>query len=344
MKNKKRWKLHEQAKLFKRLGLLLNRGYSLATAIEFLCVYVNDEKKKDLQFILRTLKQGAPFFNTFQTLQFSKEGLSYIYFAEKYGDLAKGLFNAGNMLEMKEKFRKNTEKVIRYPLFLLFLLMLIIAAMQEVLVPQFIQLYQSMSLPQSKVISMIISIQSSLPFIVLMVFIVIILLSIAYFLHFRKKTAIGKYSFFCKFPLIRYVVKKYNTYFFSFHFGNLLENGLSINDALSVFIKQGHIPFFQEEGERIREFLLEGDDLATIIKNTVYYDKELATVIIHGQANGILSKELLEYSSLVLDEFEETFTFWLRILQPTMISLIGIFIITLYISIMLPIYGMMQSL
>lgn len=344
MKIKKEWKIKDQAKLFSRLGHLLNRGYSLSTAIEFLMLYVNDEKKKDLQFILLKLKQGGPFFSSFHTLQFSKDGLSYIYFAEKYGDLAKGLLNAGKILEMKETYKKNTTKVIRYPLFLLLFLVMIIAAMQKVLIPQFVHLYQSMNLPQSKLISFIIYIKSSFPVIGLVLLIIFFAVAFTFFLIYRKRTVIDQYIFLCRVPFLRYVVKKYNTYFFSFHLGNLLENGMSINEALTVFEQQKQLIFFQEEAKRIRACLLEGDQLAAILKNTTYYDKVLATVILHGQANGILSSELMEYSSLIIDEFEETFTFWLRILQPSIMLFIGLFVVLLYLAVMLPIYGMIQTI
>jgi competence protein ComGB len=111
-----------------------------------------------------------------------------------------------------------------------------------------------------------------------------------------------------------------------------------------VFEQQNQFLFFQEEAKRLRGCLLEGDQLATILKNTSYYDKELATVILHGQANGILSSELMEYSNLIIDEFEETFTFWLRILQPAIMMFIGLFVVLLYVAIMLPIYGMIQTI
>lgn len=344
MKIKKRWKIKDQAKLFCRLGHLLDRGYSLSTAIEFLMLYVNDEKKKDLEFIILKLKQGSPFFTAFHTFQFSNDGLSIIYFAEKYGDLAKGLLNAGKILEMKEAYKKNITKVFRYPLFLLILLVVLITAMQKVLIPQFVQLYQSMNLPQSKIISFILYIKTFFPIIGLILLIIFFVLLLTYFFIYRKRTVIDRYSFLSRVPFVGYVVKKYNTYFFSFHLGNLLDNGMSINEALTVFEQQKTFVFFLEEAKRLRACLLEGDQLAVILKNTNYYDKELATVILHGQANGILSSELIDYSHLILEEFEETFTFWLRILQPAIMIFIGLFIVLLYLAVMLPIYGMIQTI
>lgn len=344
MKIKKRWKIKDQAKLFCRLGHLLDRGYSLSTAIEFLMLYVNDEKKKDLGFIILKLKQGSPFFTSFQTLQFSNDGLSIVYFAEKYGDLAKGLLNAGKILEMKEAYMKNMIKVIRYPLFLLLFLVMLLATMQKVLIPQFVQLYQSMNIPQSKIISFIIYIKSSSPVIGLILLTLFLVIILTYSFIFRKKPVINQYIFLCRVPFVSYVVKKYNTYFFSFHLGNLLDNGMSINEALTVFEQQKPFVFFQEEAKRLRACLLEGDQLAAILKNTTYYDNELATVILHGQANGMLSSVLIEYSNLIIDEFEETFTFWLRILQPAIMLLIGLFVVLLYMAVMLPIYGMIQTI
>ncbi|NSL50351.1 competence type IV pilus assembly protein ComGB [Calidifontibacillus erzurumensis] len=344
MRKRKKWTLIDQAKLFERLGHLLQRGYPLLTALEFLMLYVNDEKRKDLRFILQHLKQGTPFYLSFQSLQFSNEGLGYLYFAEKYGDLPNGLLHAGKMLKLKDTYVKNTMKMMRYPLFLIILLLGAFIVMQQVVIPQFLQLYESLNLPQSKFITLLIAFKSISPFLGITFFFLCAAIGFYYQFYFRSLTAIEQNKILCKIPLVKYFIKKYNTYFFAFHFGNLVENGLSINETLSVFQSQSQIQFFQEEASRIRSFLVEGDDLADILKNTIYFDKELATVIIHGQANGILARELLEYSRLIIDEFEESFTWWLRILQPTIMAAIGGMIIALYLSIMLPLYGTIQNM
>lgn len=344
MKIKGRWKIKDQAKLFHQLGYLLNKGYTLATALEFLILHMPNEKKQDLQFILLQLKQGVPFFNVFDPLYFSSEGLSFIYFSEKYGELAAGLVNAGKMLEKKQRYKEQTEKIMRYPLFLMFILILLIIMMQNVLLPQFIQLSESMDLPQSNFISTVLFLKSFFPSMLLIVISMISVAFLIYFFYFRRKTLIEQKILLCKFPFIRFIVQKYNTYFFSFHLGNLLENGLSINEALSVFENQNQIGFFQEEAERIRTFLLEGEQLETILKSTTYYDKELATIIIHGQANGILPSELLDYSRLIMEKFEETLKGWLKVLQPAMLLLVGVMVVLMYLAVMLPIYGMLQTL
>lgn len=344
MKTKKRWKIQDQAKLFTRLGQLLERGYSLPTALEFIMLNETEARKRDLQLILEKLTQGSPLYTTFDMLHFSNEGLSYIYFSEKYGELANGLLNAGGMLNKKEIYRKKVGKLVRYPLFLIVFIWILFSIMQEVLIPQFIQLYESMNLPPSKIILFISFLKSLFPTFLITCCLLMLLSISFYYFNYRKKSPITKQIFLCKFPVIKYIVKKYNTYFFSFHFGNLLGSGFSINDAFTVFMEQNHSTFYKEEANRIRMLLLEGEKLESILKASSYYEQELATVIIHGQANSILPDELLVYSKLILDEAEETLKLWLRVLQPTIIIFVGIGVVLMYLAVMLPLFNMIQTL
>lgn len=340
----KKWKIVDQAKLFCRLGLLLERGYSLTTALEFIMLNEANDRKRDFQLILEMLTQGTPLYSVFNSFQFSNEGLSYIYFAETYGDLADGFLNAGKMLEKKEDYKRKIGKLIRYPVFLAFFIGILFSMMQKILIPQFIQLYESMNLPPSNILLFISFLESSTPlFIFICCFFLLIPISY-YFFAFRKKPPISKQILLCKIPIIRFFVRKYNTYFFSFHFGNLLGSGFAINDAIKVFNEQNHSMFYKAEASRIRMLLLEGERLENILRATSYYERELATVIVHGQANSILSDELLVYSKLILEEAEDTFQFWMSVFQPAIIIFLGIGVVLMYLAVMLPIFRMIQTL
>ncbi|WP_017755769.1 competence type IV pilus assembly protein ComGB [Calidifontibacillus oryziterrae] len=343
MKANKVWKLQEQSKLFCRLGQLMQRGYSLPTALEFLMLNETKAKKQDLCIIIEMLKQGSPLHVVFQMVNFSKEGLSFIYFSEKYGELAIGLLNAGKMLAKKDLYRKKIAKLVRYPMFLLAFISILFGMMQQILIPQFIQLYESMNIPPSKLFMVFIGINSSFPLLIGICCVILLLIICFYLYKFRKSSPIEKQAFLCKLPLLNYFIKKYHSYFLSFHIGGLLRNGFSINDALVVFAEQNHIKFYKAEANRIRMLLLEGESLENILRETSYYERDLAAVIVHGQANSILSDELLVYSKLLLEQVEEAFSLTLRIIQPAIIILIGIGVVLMYLAIMLPLFTMIQS-
>jgi competence protein ComGB len=343
--NKKRaWTLKEQSIFFKRLGYLLQRGYSLSTAIEFLRLHHSKKKKEDLNTILIKLKQGTPFFEVLRTIGFSSDGLSYIFFAVKHGELSSGLLNAGELLEKKLSYKSKLVTVMRYPLFLIFFVLLLSVMMQTILLPQFMSLHESISLPQSRIMTLIVLLQFDLPFLAFAFLVILLFIYIGYQLLFKDKNPIDKQRFLCRIPIVRTVTSKYNTYFLSFHLGTLLASGLSINEALSVFEEQNHLLFFRDESKRIRKFLIEGEQLENILKATSYYEKECSVIIVHGQANGILAKELLDYSQLIIEQLENTFKMWLRILQPAIITFVGLLVILMYMAVMLPLYGMMQTL
>ncbi|WP_102345601.1 competence type IV pilus assembly protein ComGB [Bacillus sp. Marseille-P3661] len=343
--NRGKWPVKDQAIFLKRLSYLLQKGYTLSTAIEFLKLYQSRNRKDDLELIVLNLKQGTPFFDVLSFLGFSSDALSYIFFAVKHGDLETGLLQAGEFLDKKIAYKNKLVAVMRYPLFLLVFVGILLAIMQDILLQQFISLQESIDdLPQSRIINTAMLLQLDFAQISLAILIFSLFLFTFYWFYFRRKQPIEKQLFLCKLPVLRKITSKYNTYFFSFHLGTLLGSGLSINDALSVFEEQDHLLFFNAESKRIRKFLLEGEQLEKILKVTPYYEDELSTIIIHGQANGLLVNELLDYSQIVIDRLEGSFKLWLRLLQPMVIIFVGLLVILMYLAIMLPLYGMMQTL
>ncbi|PGV93433.1 type II secretion system F family protein, partial [Bacillus cereus] len=85
---KKTWSLSEQLVLLKRLGVLLEKGYSLLQALEFLRFQLPLEKKVQLQHMIEGLKEGRSLHDSFHQLMFHQEMLSYLFYAEKHGDIS----------------------------------------------------------------------------------------------------------------------------------------------------------------------------------------------------------------------------------------------------------------
>lgn len=62
---KKTWSLSNQVVLLKRLGELLEKGYSLLQALEFLQFQLPVEKKVQLQSMVEGLKDGKSLHDSF---------------------------------------------------------------------------------------------------------------------------------------------------------------------------------------------------------------------------------------------------------------------------------------
>ena len=341
---KAKWKEHEQVYLLKKLGEMLEKGYTLSEAFELVMFYQPLKQKEQLRKCLAKLSQGKSLSSSFKGLHFRDSILSYLFFAEKYGNLEFGLKQSSQLLLKQIELKQKVLKLLRYPIFLMMIVCLMIYFIQSFLFPQFSNLYASMSIPLPPMTKVMFIFPKYLPYLFLFICTVGIGFFIYYFFHFRYLSASLRMKRLLKIPLFNHLIKKLLTYYFSFQLGALLKGGLSIIDSLSVFKEQNHLPFFKEEAAQLSIKLKEGERFTNIIEERVFYDHELAVVINHGQANGLLFKELENYSEFLLEQIEMKLHRFLTFIQPIVFLGVGGLITFMYLSIMIPIFNMINTL
>jgi competence protein ComGB len=344
MRRKKKWSLEKQGTFLLRLGKLLDKGYSLAQAIEFLGIQQSSAQREELQQCLLQLRSGVPLHEALQKIYFPAETIGYLFFAEQHGNLAQGLCEAGNMLLLKARYINRLKRLSSYPLFLLFFMITMLILIQQVLFPQFAHLSSSFYTEGSFLSSSFIHAFSLLPNVFISFLLFILFLIILYFIGFKHLHPATQMKCYLAIPFVRRLVVLYHSQLFALQFSNLLNGGLSVYEALQVFEKQTNLPILQLEADMIKKQLAKGEKLDCIIQSRKYYEKELALVIRHGQSNGELAKELLHYSQFVLQRMEETLESWLRVVQPLLFSFIGLLVVLMYLAILLPMFQVINHL
>jgi competence protein ComGB len=341
---KRKWSLEEQGMFLLRLGKLLDKGYSLSQAIEFLEIQQPPSRRNDLQQCLLKLRAGLSLHEVLQHIHFHSEALGYLFFVEKQGNLAYGLREAGKMLLIKVRYINRLRRISSYPLFLLCFMMVMLTFIQHILFPQFIHLSSSFHADRSSAANALIGIVSTVPSIFLITFLFVLCLIPAYLIWFKKLAPSIQMDILLKIPFIRTLAVLYHSQLFALQFSNLLNGGLSVYESLQVFEKQKNLPFLRAEAVVIKEQLAKGEKLDYIIRSRKYYEKELALVIRHGQSNGELAKELFHYSQFVLQRIEEKLEKWLRIIQPLLFSFVGLLVVLMYLAILLPMFQVINDL
>ncbi|PEE90904.1 competence protein ComG, partial [Bacillus cereus] len=87
-------------------------------ALEFLRFQLPIEKKVQLQHMIEGLKEGRSLHDSFHQLMFHQEMLSYLFYAEKHGDISFALQQGSALLYKKDKYRKDMMKIMQYPMLL----------------------------------------------------------------------------------------------------------------------------------------------------------------------------------------------------------------------------------
>lgn len=341
---RKTWKLKDQAQLLKRLGEMTEGGYTLLDGIRLMELQMNERQVADLADAITRLREGAPFYQVLKSLSFHKEAVGICYFAEIHGELPASMIQSGELLERKIAQADQLKRVLRYPLFLIFTVAVMFYMLQAVIIPQFSGIYQSMNMETTRSTDMLFAFFQHIDLVIILLALFAAGIGLYYWLVFKKKSPARQMLIWVRIPLVGNLVRLFNSYFFSLQLSSLLQSGLSIYDSLNAFKHQTFLPFYRCEAEQVIERLKAGESIETAICESPYYETDFSKVISHGQLSGHLDRELFTYSQFILQRLEHKAQKWTGILQPMIYGFVAAMILIVYLSMLLPMYQMMNQM
>lgn len=341
---KKKGSTDEQIQFIKRLGELLSKGYEMEQALQFLQVQASKELHADMEYMRNELKRGSSVCNSLNSLQLAGEIQSFIYFYEEQGRLAEGLVEAAQLAQKRAVIKKQFQKLLRYPLFLLWGTIIALMVVNQFIVPHFKSLFQTMQNSPPLLTQLFFSFLTVFPYISISLIAVGVISVYTIIRKYRTKTAHEKMALLLKMKQSKIVVQQLVSYFFSMQLCRLLSTGMTIQQALFIFEKQNFLEFFRHEAQVMRTALTKGETLFTYINTQHYYTSELAIIIENGMKTGKVAEDLQYYSQWLFQEIEDTIQKRMAIMQPFLLIGIGGFILILFLVVMLPMYEMIDSM
>jgi competence protein ComGB len=340
----KNWSLAEQGNFLKKMGELLERGYSYSEAVESIFHQMPIKKHRELHRGLDKLKAGEPLYKVLTDLKFQNDLIGYIYFADKHGGMLEAISEGSKLALNKNLTIVKLKKILYYPLFMFIMTNILLLFVQQTLLPQYLILFNSMGVEVNTFTKVVTSFGNILPQLLILFLVIILLLFIVYFIYFRKLPIIQQRRYLVKIPIAGSSLRLIQTQYFSLQLGYLLTGGLSVHEALQLFVSAPRNEFYRALSVVITERLKTGENLSHILAETNLFEPELPLIISHGQTNGRLDKELIFFSQNCLNKLEETMEKSLKQVQPVLYGVIAILVISMYLSIMIPMFKLMNGL
>ncbi|WP_059171123.1 competence type IV pilus assembly protein ComGB [Bacillus sp. FJAT-27445] len=341
---KRSWPLKEQAEFLKKAGELLQRGYHISEAIESISCQLPETRKLDLTDCLNSLKNGIPFHAALEKMGFNKELTGYVFFAEKHGNFAEAALEGSKALLTRDRDTRKLMKLMYYPLLLFLFTSILLIFVQKSLLPRFSLLFDSMGLKANLFTIIISSFAEALPVIGFMFAAVILLGAILYHSWFKKLQILIQRKLILRVPFAGSLQRILQTHYLSIQLSYLLSGGLSVYEALSFFVENREQEFYSSVGLLIKGQLAGGERLDAILASLPYFEKELPMVVRHGQDNGRLGEELRFYSQNCMVRLEARIEKLTSVIQPTMFLVIALLVVSIYMSILLPMFHMMDGI
>ena len=242
------------------------------------------------------------------------------------------------------KAKKRLIKTLQYPVALISIFLFILTILNITVIPQFQQLYETMNVKLSTFQNLLTLITTRLP---KLTFIFIFISGIAFFITYKFYYYLPiekKLKSILKIPMINTYYKIYRTYQLSNQLSLFYRNGTSLqqivhiyrNDQYNDFLKFLCYYHFKEANKVL--------PLTFILMNLKCFQNDLIKFIEQGEKNEKLDIELKLYSQMLLQQFEEKVLKQTKFIQPIIFFILGIFIVSLYLVIMLPMFELMQTI
>ena len=330
------WTLSLQQKFLTRFSQLLQNGFSISDALNIMATLF---KKQAIQPMIDACSRGQHFADTLEESQFETRIIYMIRCSEQAGALLQGLQKAANYSDFHLKNRSELFKKIRYPLTLFALMSLILIVVFTLFIPKIKSFYQSFnlsgdsSLLQGVILIMIITF-------ILLALLALLIFCILHIQHFGFQTRVKSLLF--RIPLIRPLIQKIFSYYFSSQWLIFLNCGLSLKDSLNMMIQFETIPFIRLIIEDLHAQFEAGNSLSNTIQSSPYFTPYFKLTMSHALILGSLTSELNYYSASEFKTLSALLNNSFKVIQFSFLLLIGVIIILVYLSILQPVFDMMN--
>lgn len=311
------------------LGDLLENGFSLQQAFAFF-FNANLFVPSILASVQQDLNQGKSLAASFAQLNYSNDQILQIELAESHGDLAQTLSGIAEQMRLVQRQRENFLKAVSYPLLLLIFLIVILLGMRFFLLPQL--LASGMIRAEDFSVQLI----KMVPVIGLGMIIFLLVLLLCWQSWGKRHNYLVRFRVLAKMPLLGTLFSNYYSAYFALEWGKLFQQGLELNQIIECLLVVNGKSLMQEMAGDLKVRLAQGNTLAEELGRYPFLTREFSRIVFQGEARGNLAKELLTYSQLVWRRFFNQLEFLCSWLQPLVFLIVAILIVSLYLTMLLP--------
>lgn len=311
------------------LGDLLENGFSLQQAFDFF-MNANLFDSSILDTVQQDLHEGKSLAASFSQMNYSNDQVLQIELAESHGNLSQTLLGIAEQMRLVQRQRENFLKAVSYPLLLLVFLIVILLGMRFFLLPQLLD--SGMIRAEDFSVQLI----ESVPLIGMGMIILLLFLVLGWQSWGRRKDYLVRFRFLAKIPLIGSLFSNYYSAYFALEWGKLFHQGLELQQIIECLLVIDGKSLMQELAADLKVRLGQGNTLAEELKRYPFLTKEFSRIVFQGEARGNLAKELLTYSQLVWRRFFNQLEFLCSWLQPLVFLIVALLIVSLYLTMLLP--------
>ena len=345
----KRVKLDEKMIFSRNLSVMVGAGLSVSRALEALMHGTKNEYFKATQLdILEQVKKGTSLKDCFASHPdiFNSLYVAMVEAGEESGKLESSLSILAKQMQTDSALVKRVKGAMTYPLVVLAVMVLIGVAMMIYVVPILVQTFEELEVdlpPTTQVIVFLSKTMRTSGPILLGA-----LVLIGYGLKRAFSTERGKRMLdtaFIKAPVVSGITRQFNTARAARTLASLLESGVPISGALDITSRVIQNHYFADVLIEAKTSIQKGEKLSSVFtKYPDLYSSLMSEMLAVGEETGATVKMLDEVASFYESEVEASTKNLSTIIEPLMMVIIGFAVGFFAISMIQPLYSVMNQL
>lgn len=339
--NKKK-KVRQLSSFLNRISTLLEEGYTFSDSIDMLLPYHVDDPIYWRAIIEEKLRNGDGTVEILQCFSIPRHFLIAIRISEESGKLAQSLQTISQALDFNEKMQKKIINLLSYPILLCIFLVSIFLAFRTYFLPNITQILNARTDVNGNATVFISSIFLRLPDILCLILVSVLCIVIAATIYIKKQTVQKQLPLLLQLPIVNYFYKLHITKQLARTMGELLIGGFSLQQVLTILQNQQLNNTLAYMSKEIEGRVIFGEPLSSAISHLGWFFGKFEEFIKHGEKSGYLGRELLIYSELLDERLQHLIKKGVSIIQPLFFIIIAFSIIAAYLSILLPMYELIE--
>jgi type IV pilus assembly protein PilC len=341
-------KAKEAAIFFRQFSVMIDAGLPLVQCLEILAT--NQENaffKKALVGVRTSVEGGATLANSMRAYPkiFDDLTTNMVEAGETGGILDTILARISQYVEKAVKMRAAIKSALVYPVSVIVIAILVVGALLKFVVPVFANLFVGLGVALPASTQFVINLSNFVSSFWWLIFLSVGLLVVA--VRYIRTTPQGLYytdKMLLHLPVFGSVLRKIGVARFTRTLGTLIAAGVPILDGLAITARTAGNAVIERALMHTRKSIEEGRTIVDPLRESGVFPAMVTQMIGVGEATGAMDTMLQKIADFYEDEVDAATRDLLALMEPMLISFLGVAVGGIVISLYMPLFSMISKL
>lgn len=343
---------HSKEYFIENLSTLVGSGMTMLEAIEAVKADIRSSHMRAIiDRIAENIEAGLPLWRALDESHILPlHTISLIKVGEESGKLAENLRLVSIQEEKDRSFRSKIRSAMMYPVFVLSLTLIIGVGIAWFILPKLATVFGQLKLNLPLVTRVLIDVGrflgerglEAVPVFILLV------VGLGYLMFYSPRTKIIGQTILFSLPGIKKLIQEVELARFGYLLGTLLRAGIPVTQAIHSLTEATFFPHYKHFYEHLERSIEEGNSFQKSFAAYPHLNRLIPTpfqqLIVTGERSGNLPEMLLSMSETFENKTELTTKNLTVILEPILLVIVWLGVVSVALAVILPIYSLIGNL